>query len=887
MNRFIDFAIRHPILVFVLLGLITALLAPGMTKLQIDNSIETLMPKHDSKYLFYNKVKETYGDNGQLVVMAVSRDDLWSHETLRRFDDLIVDIEEYQEFNEGKEAQRLRHFDRVLSAGAVSTADLMALFDNDPPFQRLLSRLIEKHIDSPDTLDRGNLESLRKGIIYSAELKRLELIDEIISPLTSEDIKGEFDTLEAYDLVPVDDSDTRILPGSKEEIDRFRARLQRNPAYENALYARDPATGEITDFGVIIKFINVEDRDPVARELKEIIESHRDLHIDATGMPIVYVWVVDYIRSDFIILVPLVMFVVMFIFYLNFRSRRGVILPFLSLGLTELWVLGLIGHLGYKITVMASSLPTLMIAVGSSYSIHILNQYYADFDTITERGRLPGLHASMTHISLTVLLAGVTTFIAFMTLTTNELSAVREWGAFSAIGALFAVFISSSLIPAALVLLPHRIPPGLQTTDNTLRTTLVDRIIELMAHGAIYHHGKVIVAVIVILIISVVGLTRLKVDTAYVSYFKKQSPVRKNVDVIGEKFGGGWGFDILIDSGKPDGVKNPEFLDSLEELRRWLTSDTNQDLRIGRTDSFSDFIKTMHMAMNNDDRTYYKIPGNRMDIVDYLEIFSGDDENSDGRFDEFEPFVDAEYRTVDLLARLCRKEGQPVGTYEIGKIIDKMTTYLQSNLPQGYSFTISGFPVIEVQVSHYLIKGQIQSLILSLIVVDIIAILLFQHISAGLLALIPMGVAVLINFGIMGLFGIALDMPTSVIAAVTIGIGVDDTIHFLNTFRHNRAKGFTVEQTIHRTLAVSGKAIIFTSLGLICGFFVFLLSSFIPIILLGMLLAITMTATTIGALLVLPSVIIATKVDLSEPARDTWFGKYFNLGRLFGLEEKN
>ena len=485
MNRFIDFAIRRPILVFVILGLITALLAPGMTKLQIDNSIETLMPKHDSKYLFYNKVKETYGDNGQLVVMAVSDGDLWSHETLRKFDALIVDIEEYQDFDEGKEAHRLRRFDRVLSEGTVATVDLMALFDNDPPFRRLLSRLIEKHIDNPDTLDRSNLERLRKGIIYSAGLKRLELIDEIISPLTSEDIKGEFDTLEAYDLVPVDDSDARILPRSKEEIDRFRARLQRNPAYENALYARDPATGEITDFGVIIKFINVEDRDPVARELKEIIENHRDLHIDATGMPIVYVWVVDYIRSDFIILVPLVMFVVMFIFYLNFRSRRGVILPFLSLGLTELWVLGLIGHLGYKITVMASSLPTLMIAVGSSYSIHILNQYYADFDRITERGKLPGLHASMTHISLTVLLAGVTTFIAFMTLSTNELSAVREWGAFSAIGALFAVFISSSLIPAALTLLPHRIPPGLQTTDNTLRTTLVDRIIELMARGAL------------------------------------------------------------------------------------------------------------------------------------------------------------------------------------------------------------------------------------------------------------------------------------------------------------------------------------------------------------------------------------------------------------------
>jgi predicted RND superfamily exporter protein len=291
------------------------------------------------------------------------------------------------------------------------------------------------------------------------------------------------------------------------------------------------------------------------------------------------------------------------------------------------------------------------------------------------------------------------------------------------------------------------------------------------------------------------------------------------------------------------------------------------------------------MAMNDDDKSAYAIPESAVDIADYLEIYAGDDTDSDGRFDEFEPFVDIDYQTCDLLARLCRKEGQLVGTSEVRQIVNKIRTYLTGNMPEGATFQITGFPVMEVQVSHYLVMGQLQTLVLSLVIVDIISILLFQHFSAGLLALIPMGLAVLINFGVMGWFRIALDMSTSVIAAVTIGIGIDDTIHFMNNFRHNRARGFSIDESIERTLAVAGKAIIFTSLALIFGFLVFLLSQFIPMNLLGILLSITMAATTISALVVLPAFIKITKANLSPPKKDTWFTRNLNLSRWFGLDE--
>ncbi len=886
MNRYINFVLRRPVPVLIMLVLFTAILVPGITMLKFDNSVESFMPKSDHEYIYYTELKEVYGDNGRFAIMAVSSDNLWSSETLRMLDLLLADLEEYKDFDEKREASRLKRFDSIASRGEVHRSDLMAAFDDDPAFQRLLERKTGTSGKTGVISARG-LKKLRRQILLSMDFKRKEVIDTIVSPLTAEDITGENDTLETYNLLEKDDSGRRILPSTEQEIDIFRQRLKRNPSFEKGLYSIDTRTGEITDFCVVIKFINLDDQDPAIREITEVIDSYRgDLTIISSGVPVVNMWMNDYMHADLFKNISLVLLVVVIIFYINFRSVRGVLLPFITLGLAELWILGLMGYLGFRITPVGVSIPPLMIAVGSSYAIHLLNQYYADFNSIMKMDKRAGLFESMSHISLTVFLAGLTTFIAFMTLATSQVSAIREWGIASAIGVMFAVFISCSLIPASLVLLP-RTRPSVLFQGNKATKTIVDRIIALMAKGAIIHYRKVLIVVAILIAVSVAGISRINIETAFLNYFREHDRVKLDVQAIGDKFGGGWCYDIVIDSGKVDGVKDPEFLVMIEELRQWLVSDENPQLNIGRTESFSDFIKTMHMAMNNDDISFYKIPGNPWDIIDYLEIYSGDDEDSDGRFDEFEPFVDIDFRTCNLMARLCEKEDYHVGTTEISRIADEIATRLDRTLPEGVSYTISGFPMMNVKLVHYIVTGQLQSLFLSILIVGFIVALLFRQIKAGPLALIPMSVAVIINFGIMGWLRIDLDMATSVIAAITIGIGVDDTIHFLNTFRHNRTLGLSVDETIRRTLAVSGKAIIFTSIALVFGFSVLITSNFLPIALFGILTATTMINTTLGALLVLPSVIKATGINLDKPESDSWTGRYLRIDKFFGMEQND
>jgi hypothetical protein len=192
-----------------------------------------------------------------------------------------------------------------------------------------------------------------------------------------------------------------------------------------------------------------------------------------------------------------------------------------------------------------------------------------------------------------------------------------------------------------------------------------------------------------------------------------------------------------------------------------------------------------------------------------------------------------------------------------------------------------------IKMAHHIVSGQFFSLLLSFGIIAVIVTLLFCNVKAGILSLIPMGVAVTINFGIMGWLGINLDTVTSVIAAITIGIGVDDTIHFLNTFRYFRAAGNSMDKTIEKTLNVSGTAIIYTSLALILGFAVLALSSFKPVILFGVLMGITMTATTLGALLILPAVIKIIGLAFVTPGLEPGIYRYISLGRIFGLQHEN
>jgi len=913
LNRYISLILKRPVLVLTVILIITVVLGTGIFKIKFDNSYDVMMPQKDSIYLYNEDTKKIYGNLDNFIISTISSyKNIWSREFFQDFDNLVTDLEEYKNYNEELENERLAKLDIYGKNEKEKTVDsLTEYFKDDPVFQRAIRRefLSVKNESGSYSFDVSKISAAfkrvtcfslsadKKNIIPDrdyvlfknrisilSELKKTSAIDRVITPLTALDISGKNDTLQSVNLIDKDENGRRIVPSDVKSFAVFQERLRKNPAFKTALFTEDK-NGNITDFALVVKFANIRNHDNITRESWKIIKSYSTINSVIQGVPVINKYLNDYMRYDLRNFLPPMFAVIILVFFLNFRSMRGVFLPLGTLIISDIWVLGLMGHLGFKLTMLGVSLPSLIVAVGSSYSIHIINQYYIDRGKIVFMGKAEGLRMSMSHISITVLLAGVTTFLGFASLLTNQVNAIRDWGLFSALGVFFAVIISTSMIPAAMMLLPLPEVSGDEDKNDARKPDFTDRFVAAITGFSINNYWKVIIVTSVIMVISIAGAMQMRVETSILSYFKESDYVRKSHQIIGDKLGGSYGTKIIIDSGSDDGVKDPAFLTTIDAIRDWLESEKiSEELSVGRTDAFTDVIKTMHMAMNNDNPLFYKIPETKTDIIDYLEIYSGDDNNSDGRIDDFESYADPGYRSALIFVK-HNDRNKLLGTADFEEIYRRIDLYLKHNLDKKYTYTITGIPSIIVRLSRYVISGQANSLIFSLLTVIFIVIILFKNWKAGLLSMIPMGTAIILNFGIMGWVGINLDYATSIIACLVIGIGVDDTIHFLNTYRHFMDIEHDIDKTIAMTLKLSGKAIIYTSIALIFGFSVLTLSNFKPILFFGILCASTMVTTTIGALIVLPSVIKVTGADLSESKSNSMFWRIFNISRLFAIKE--
>jgi hypothetical protein len=879
LNKFFKIPVYHPGKTLAFLAAVTVLLGLGLPKLEFENSLSGMLPQHDAEYITNEKVKAVYGNNGMFIIIDVASPELWSSKAFAQTDNLITDIEEYQNYNDVLEHSRIEKISAIDVSSGLTGDEIISRFSDDPPFQRSISRKLNKIAPAGKKITRSGMTELIAALEQSRSIKEKKFVDTTLSAFTMKDLSGKNDTLTPFDLIEKDTSGRRILPKTDKEFAEFEAELKHNPAFLKGLYSAD-ASGKITDFGIFLRLIDIPNHDLIAREIFEIAGScsSGDFKVLTHGEPILYKQIYDYMQRDLMFFVPLVLLVIAVIFFLNFRTIQGVLVPMATLIMADIWLLGLMGHLGFRLSVLGISLPPLMISVGSSYSIHILNRLIIDRDEISKKGS-EGLNDSMNTIGLTLVLASLTTVIGFATNMATQVSSIFEWGVFSAIGTFFAVFIAALFVPAVFTYIKIKSPApvlesiaklsGKKQGENVKeKKAIADYVVVFLARIAVKHYRSVLAVSVIICAIAVGGIFKIRTETSLPSYFKADDYINTSSVEIGKKFGGTMGLNILIDTKNADGVKSSRFLEKVELARAWLVSEENSDLHIGRTDAFGDFVKTMNMAMHNDDGKFYSIPGNDTDIIDYFEIYSGDDINSDGRADELEPYVDPAFSTVNLFARLEERERNMLGTTEISYIIEKVQKHMAAEFePLGCRVTISGNPLIIRSLAKYIVYGQLWSLFLSVVAVCLVVMVLFRNRRAGLVSIVPIGAALLFNFGVMGWSGVRLDIATAIIASITVGIGVDNTLHFLNNYRMvSRDKNLTFDETLMQTLSIAGKAIIYAALALICGFSVLVVSNFKPIMLFGVLMGLTFVATTAGALLILPAFIKAVGFSMDNDA---------------------
>lgn len=724
-------------------------------------------------------------------------------------------------------------------------------------------------------------------------LKSKEIVKNLVDPISVEDISGSKGELKPQSLLPENDDGSYALPKNDKEFAAYYDKLQKNPLYKDSLYSLDE-NGKVRALGLYYILRPQKDLIKIREYLWHLVQKYDQgpVKLYVMGTTIINKFMNDHTQKDLAIFLPLVILVVIITFYLNFHSIRGVLLPTLTVLLATLWTMGIMGFLQIPVTIIGSITPILLIAVGSSYAIHIFNQYLLDLNFIKQNNKQDALLTSLSNISTTVMLAGATTFIGFSTLAVNQVRALREFGIFAAIGTLLSVYIAVVLISASLMLLPNFQRKTKKGENSSIPSReeegnmIVRNMVHFFSFFSTKYSGSVIAVIVVTMAVGIWGTTQMTTETTAVKYFLENSYINVANKKISHLFNGTFVFDLVIDSGKRNGAKDPNFLNFISSLQNWLNqTEQKEKYYILHNTSFTDIIQRMHKAMHNDDHAYYTIPASKTTIEEYLEIFSGKDGDSDGRADVLEGVIDSQYRYVNIPVRIGNHGGQDVGTRELNLARNHIRKHLaQFPNPDQYHYAIVGTPLNFITLSGYIVRGQVATIILSVLIVAFIIFILFQNPFAGLVALLPISVSVIIVFGFMGFAKIPLDIAQAILSSVAIGIGVDDTIHFLNTLRKKLCSGLSLQEAIHETHHKAGLAIVYTSVALIFGFSVMMFSSFRPVVYFGFLVSSVMLSTTIGALLVLPSVINFFHLPLAKQYSMPILKKW-NLGRC--LEDKN
>jgi predicted RND superfamily exporter protein len=546
-----------------------------------------------------------------------------------------------------------------------------------------------------------------------------------------------------------------------------------------------------------------------------------------------HVYVNRYMSQDLGFLLPVVIAVVATVLFVSFRTVRGVLLPLAVVLVALVWTMGLMGAVGAQLTMISTFLPVLLVAVGSAYGIHLVNDHAARARAGGDRRELAYRIAA--EMLVPVAGAALTTAAGFLTLLAAFLVPTREFGVFAAFGTVVAFLLAMTLVPAILALLP--LPRQRERNSRRLFDLLVTRSTRFLGRHPVWT-AAVAAGVLGAFL---VGVPLLRVESDMTKYFRADSPVVQGLEFVDEQFGGSQEMSVVMDTGRRDGLKDPEVLRFMDRLQEYLEARDE----VGATTSLADHVKETHFTLRGDDPAFHAIPATVRAVAQVLllyEMGGGEVTRGMATRDFSQGRIAARVRSVGLSGYLAL-------TRDVEAFISR------EKPPQVISSYVTGSPAVFVQLARGLIRSQIVSLGTGFGAVGVIVAVLMASLGAGLLALVPLVVTVAGNFGVMGYAGAHLDMATVMIASLSVGIGVDYAVHFLSRYRRERAGGRTHGEALEETVRTSGRGILINAGTLILGFLVMLLSSFGALVTFGWLIALTMVTSVIGALFVLPAVL--------------------------------
>ena len=664
------------------------------------------------------------------------------------------------------------------------------------------------------------------------------------------------------------------LKSENVDIERGFEEILSSPVFKNFVISEDgKTTGIIVNIKEDVNLKNLDDKskEEIEKykdlrkkknhknivEIREIIKSYKDIgKIYLGGIPMIADDMMSFIKNDIIVFgIGVLLFIIVTLWFV-FKKLIWIIVPLSSCFFSVLIMTGLLGLIGWKVTVISSNFIALMLILTMAMNIHMSTRF------LQLKKNNPNLKNSEIIFMTTgkmfwpIIYTALTTICAFLSLIFSEIKPVIDFGWMMSLGLITSFLITFTLLPTLINLL--------STEKINIEGESKSKITEFLGEISINSRPTIFLITLVVIISSIVGISRLEVENSFINYFNKNTEIYKGMKLIDEKLGGTTPLDIIIkfptfEKDKLT-VADDEFEDWGDEenhdnRKYWFTKDKIEKIEkvhsylesnpfVGKVLSFSSILKVAKQLNNNKPLDtleigvfYSKIPDTiKKEVIDpYISI-----EDNEARISLRIKDSEKNLRRNDLIKKI---------EYDLKNQIG-----LKSN-----EFKLAGVLILFNNLLQSLFKSQILTLGFVMSGIFAMFLILFRNIKLSLIGVVPNFIAAFFILGIIGLLEIPLDMMTITIAAITIGIAVDNSIHYIYRFKEEFFQNNSYEKTIKLCHSTVGIAILNTSITIVFGFSILVLSNFIPTIYFGVFTGLAMLLAMISVLTLLPSLILLTK----------------------------
>ncbi len=590
-------------------------------------------------------------------------------------------------------------------------------------------------------------------------------------------------------------------------------------------------------------------------EIRDVIEKYgENAKIYLGGIPMIADDMMSFIKSDIIVFgIGVFIFIVLTLWFI-FRNIKWVVMPLLGCATSVIIMIGLLGLIGWKVTVISSNFIALMLILNMAMNIHVTVRFLQLKKEYPQFTKEEAIFEASKKMMLPILYTVLTTICAFLSLVFSGIKPIIDFGWMMTLGLVVSLFVTFLLLPSLINLLALENEIGLKDVEKSLITS---------ALGSFTKKNSVLILVstFIIIITSLVGILKLEVENSFINYFDKETEIFKGMKKIDEELGGTTPLNVILKFPTTDTDKNKEEdeFDEWEEenetnedkAKYWFTRDKMDKIikvheyldslpEIGKVLSFGSILKVAEDLNNKKLQSleiavlYSKIPDTikKEIITPYISVNK----------DEARISV----RIKDSLENLRRND-----------LINKIETELNSKLElEKNEYKLSGVLILFNNLLQSLFKSQILTIGIVMLGIFLMFFILFRNTVLSFIGIVPNFIAAFFILGIIGLIGIPLDMMTITIAAITIGIAVDNSIHYIYRFKEEFKKIKNYNKTLDRCHNTVGIAILNTSITIVFGFSILVLSNFIPTIYFGIFTGIAMLLAMVSVLTLLPRLII-------------------------------